>query len=83
LSYTEYASTINFTTAAQRAQWQKEPISQWLFESNQIADKLYEEVKSGDNLSGFKYNFNHIAIVNRQLLKAGVRLAGVLNAIFG
>jgi hypothetical protein len=83
LSYTEYAKSINFTTAAQRAQWQKEPISQWLFESNQVADKLYDETKSGDTLKGYKYNFNHIATVNRQLLKAGVRLAGVLNAIFG
>jgi hypothetical protein len=83
LSYTEYAAAINHTTAEQRAQWQKAPISQWLFESNQIADKLYAEVKSGDTLSAFKYNFNHVATVNRQLLKAGVRLAGVLNQIFG
>lgn len=83
LSYTEYAASINFTTPAQRIQWQKEPISQWLFESNRVADKLYEEVKPGDVLNTYKYNFNHIAIVNRQLLKAGVRLAGVLNTIFG
>ncbi len=83
LSYTEYASAINFTTAAQRTQWQREPISKWIFESNQIADKLYDEVKSGDTLNGYKYNFTHIAVVNRQLLKAGVRLAGVLNQIFG
>jgi len=82
LSYTEYAMAINFTTAAQRAQWQKEPISQWIFESNQIAGKIYDEVKSGDTLNGYKYNFTHIAVVNRQLLKAGVRLAGVLNQIF-
>ncbi len=83
LSYTEYAAAINHTTAAQRAQWQKAPISQWLFESNQIADKLYSETKTGDNLNAFKYNFSHIDVVNRQLIKAGVRLAGVLNAIFG
>ncbi|HVW13467.1 MAG TPA: S1/P1 nuclease [Mucilaginibacter sp.] len=83
LGYTEYAMTINFTTAAQRAQWQKAPISQWLFESNEIADKLYDEVKSGDTLNAFRYNYNHITIVNRQLLKAGVRLAGILNEIFG
>ena len=83
LSYTEYAAVINHTTAAQRAQWQKAPISQWLFESNQIADKLYSETKTGDNLNAFKYSFSHIDVVNRQLVKAGVRLAGVLNAIFG
>jgi hypothetical protein len=82
LSYTEYTAMINHTTAGQRAEWQKAPISQWLFESNQIAEKLYTEIKPGDTLN-YKYNFTHIDIVNQQLLKAGVRLAGVLNAIFG
>jgi hypothetical protein len=81
LSYTEYTAAINHTTAAQRAQWQKAPISQWLFESNQIAEKLYTEIKPGDTLN-YKYNFTHIDIVNQQLLKAGVRLAGVLNQLF-
>jgi hypothetical protein len=83
LSYTEYTAAINHTTAAQRAEWQKAPISEWIFESSQIAEKLYSEVKSGDSLNGYKYNFNHIDIVNRQLLKAGVRLAGILNQLFG
>jgi hypothetical protein len=83
LSYTEYTAVINHTTAAQRAEWQKAPISKWIFESSQIAEKLYSEVKPGDSLNGYKYNFNHIDIVNRQLLKAGVRLAGVLNQLFG
>lgn len=82
LSYTEYAAAINHTTAAQRAEWQKAPISQWLYESNQLAEKFYTEIKPGDNLS-YKYNFTHLDILNQQLLKGGVRLAGVLNEIFG
>jgi hypothetical protein len=83
LSYTEYTAAINHTTAAQRAALQKAPISMWVFESNQLAEKIYSEVKSGDTLNTYKYNFNHIGIVNQQLLKAGVRLAGLLNEIFG
>jgi hypothetical protein len=82
LSYTEYTEAINHTTTEQRDEWQKAPISQWLFESNQIAEKLYTEIKPGDVLN-YKYNFTHIAIVNQQLVKAGVRLAGILNQIFG
>lgn len=82
LSYTEYVANINHTTLAQRKNWQKEPISQWLFESNQIAEKIYNETKTGDTLN-YKYNFVHINIVNEQLLKAGVRLAGMLNQLFG
>jgi hypothetical protein len=81
LSYTEYANAINVTTWTQRNEWQKAPISQWLYESNQIAEKLYTEIKPGDTLN-YKYNFSHIDIVNQQLLKAGVRLAGILNALF-
>jgi hypothetical protein len=82
LSYTEYAAEINHTTAIQRAEWQKAPISKWIFESNQITEKLYNEVKPGDTL-GYKYNFTHIATVNDRLVKAGVRLAGILNQLFG
>jgi hypothetical protein len=81
MSYTEYANNINHTTAAQRADWQKAPISQWLFESNQLSEKIYNTAKQGDNL-GYKYNFMYLDSLNQQLLKGGVRLAGVLNDIF-
>ena len=82
LSYTEYAAWINHTTAAQRAELQKAPVSQWLFESNQVAEKIYAEVKDGDKLRSYDYSFAWIGTVNQQLLKGGVRLAGVLNEIF-
>jgi hypothetical protein len=82
LSYTEYATMINHTTAAQRTKLQAAPISEWIYESDQIADKLYNDVKPGENLS-YKYNFKYIGLLNDQMVKAGVRLAGVLNQIFG
>jgi hypothetical protein len=83
LSYTEYAMAINHTTLGQRTEWQKAPISQWLFESSQIADRIYSETKNGDKINTYKYIFKNIATVNSQLVKGGVRLAGVLNQIFG
>lgn len=83
LSYTEYAAWINHSTATQRADWQKAPISKWLYESNQLAEKIYTDTKNGDTINPYKYTFNNIETVNRQLLKAGVRLAGILNSIFG
>jgi len=82
LSYTEYATAINHTTPAERAEWQSDPIAKWLFESNQIAEILYTDIKPGDTLN-YKYNFSHIDTLNERLLKAGVRLAGVLNQLFG
>ena len=82
LSYTEYAAAVNYATPSQVKEWQSAPVSQWLFESNAIAEKLYTDIKPGDTLN-YRYNFSHIEILNHQLLKAGVRLAGVLNQIFG
>jgi len=82
LSYTEYAAAINHTTAAQRNQWQADPMTKWIFESSQLADKIYKETKPGSNLS-YDYNFKFIGTVNQQLVKGGVRLAGLLNQLFG
>jgi hypothetical protein len=83
LSYTEYSNAINFTTASQRQAWQRQPISEWLFESNQIAEKLYSEINQNEQKLSYRYNYDHIVILNNQLLKGGVRLAGLLNEIFG
>jgi len=83
LSYTEYAAAINHTTAQERAELQKAPISQWLFESDQLAEKIYADTKPGDNIGSYKYTFKYLETVNQQLLKGGVRLAGLLNQIFG
>lgn len=82
LSYTEFVDAINHPTVAQIKEWQSAPIAKWVFESSQIAEKLYTEIKPDDKLS-YKYNFDHIDILNQQLLKGGIRLAGLLNEIFG
>ncbi len=82
LSYTEYATAINYTTRAQRNEWQSEPLSTWLWQSYQVADKIYGDIKPDQRLD-FKYNFNYLATLNLQLLKGGVHLAGLLNEIFG
>ena len=79
--YKKYAGEIDHTTAAQRKALQQAPVSKWLYESNQIAEQLYKEIKPGAKLSS-AYEYTHIDTVNRQLLKGGIRLAGVLNDIF-
>lgn len=82
LSYTEYSNALNHTTPKQRLEWQKQPVSEWIIESYQIAQQLYSEVKPDQKLS-YGYNYEHIQILNERLLKAGVRLAGLLNQLFG
>ena len=82
LSYTEYATAINHTTKAQRAQWQSGGLAGWLHESQQLAQQLYAGVRPDEKLS-YRYNYKYIDTLNGQLLKGGVRLAGLLNEIFG
>lgn len=83
LSYTEYAKAINHSTKEQRKQWQEQPMSEWFFESYQLAGKIYSGITQPYQRLSFRYNFDYVEILNRQLLKGGVRLAGLLNSIFG
>ena len=82
LSYTEYTANINHSTLAERKVLQKQPVSKWLFESNQLADKIYNGITQPDQKLGYRYNYDNIETINRQLLKGGIHLAGLLNEIF-
>ena len=82
LSYTEYVSAINHTTKEERKSWQAQPISEWFYESYLLAGKVYGSVTPATARLSYRYSFDHIEMLNNQLLKAGVRLAGLLNSIF-
>ena len=82
LSYTEHVAAINFVSTADKNTWMKQQPSEWIYESYVIAQKLYTEVKPEEKLL-YNYNFNHVNIMNQQLLKGGVRLAAMLNNVFG
>jgi hypothetical protein len=83
LSYTEYAKVINHPTAAQKAEWQKQNVADWIVDSYSITEKIYKEIESmqGNRLS-YRYNYDHLKTLDQQLLKGGVRLASLLNQIF-
>lgn len=82
LSYTEYACAINFTTKEQVADLQRQPIGEWIYQSYQYAQKIYGDITEPDQKLDYKYNFNYVSILNKQLLEGGVHLAGLLNEIF-
>jgi len=83
LSYTEYTHYINHITPSARKQLQADPISKWLYESYKIAEELQDEIKENNPRLGYRYDYDHISRLNQQLLKGGVRLAGLLNKLFG
>ena len=82
LSYTEYADAINHTTKEQMEEWQQQPLVTWFWDSYQLAEKIYGDIKQPDQKLDYKYNYDYLAPMNQQLLKGGVHLAGLLNEIF-
>ncbi|MEO6406392.1 MAG: S1/P1 nuclease [Ferruginibacter sp.] len=82
LSYTEYATAINHPTASKIKMWQKETLAQWFYQSYNVANKIYADVKEPDQKLDYQYNFKYLSVLDEQLLKGGVRLAGLLNSIF-
>lgn len=81
LSYTEYVNAINFSSEQQRMQLQKQTVEQWFFESYEISEQIHNDAKPNEKL-GYNYNFKYVNTLNSQLLKGGIRLAGLLNDIF-
>lgn len=82
LSYTEYTKAINYPTTAEFTTWQNSSLKEVVFESYDLCNKIYATgIKNDDKLS-YRYNFDWIETVNKQLLKGGIRLAKVLNDIY-
>ncbi|MDW3196982.1 MAG: S1/P1 nuclease [Cytophagales bacterium] len=80
-SYTEYADWINHVDATQVKSWQSATVRQWAAESVTYRGQVYD-IPENKKLS-WRYNFDNIETVNLRLLQAGVRLAGVLETIYG
>lgn len=81
LGFTEYTTAINFSTKQERKILQNAAPADWVYESYELASELYKGVNAEDRLS-YRYNYDYVEMMNAQLLKGGVRLAGILNEIF-
>lgn len=81
LSFSEYTRWINHTSIEEVKKWQSEGIMIWLEEGISYREGIYDIPENNKLL--WEYNYAHIATLNERLLKAGVRLAGILNDIYG
>lgn len=81
LSYTEYATAIDFPSEAQIASWQNSTVIDWANESKYYREQVYNLPE--DKFLTYKYTFDNIDTLNLRLLQAGIRLAGILNEIYG
>jgi hypothetical protein len=80
LSYTELADALGQPDKATVAAWQKASVRDWANESMSYRKQVYA---IGDGNLGYKYSFKNLETVEHRLLQAGIRLAGVLNQVFG
>lgn len=81
LSYTELAKSINHPTEDQVEQWQNSNVMDWATESMALRDQIYDLPK--DKSINYEYMYHNFDTVEKRLLQAGVRLAGLLNEIYG
>lgn len=81
-SYTEYARVLDIYDAAHYRQYIDSSFEQWLFESHELANVIYDDVAKNTNLR-YEYIYQFKYRMEACLLKAGIRLAKELNEIYG
>lgn len=81
LSYTELTRAVNHPSRQEIRRWQKGTVRDWAHEAMELRGDVYD--LPSDNSLGYRYTYENWDLMQRQLLKAGVRLAGVLNDIYG
>jgi hypothetical protein len=77
-SYSEYSSLLDIADPQQAKAWQSSPLEDWFYESHVLSDSIYDATPDESKLS-YKYNYQFADIMNKQLLKGGLRLAALLN----
>jgi hypothetical protein len=80
LSFTELAGFLTEPDAASIASLQKNSVLDWASESMSFRKQVYD---IGDGNLGYKYSYKYFSIAKQRMMQAGIRLAGVLNQIYG
>ncbi|WP_194775073.1 S1/P1 nuclease [Pararhodonellum marinum] len=82
LSFTELAKHLNTkVTPAKVNELQSADPSKWLDEAMACRPMVYDIPE--DNRISYSYNYQYYPIIEERLLAAGIRLAGILNEIYG
>lgn len=82
MTYTELSSNLNNFSKNQKSAIQKGSIIDWVNESRELAISVYASAEIDENLS-YRYMYDHFSTIKIQLRKGGLRLAKVLNELFG
>jgi hypothetical protein len=80
LSYTELADALGKPGKDKLAKWQQGTVRDWAKESMSYRPQVYD---IGDGALGYKYSYKYFPIAKERMLQAGIRLAALLNTIYG
>jgi hypothetical protein len=81
MSYSELAANLPKHTSEQKREIMAAPLLDWVNQSQDLANTLYDKTPQGSRL-GYVYHYQNFETVCTQLLDAGLRLAATLNTIF-
>lgn len=82
MSFTELAESTDDLTKKEIQKIRSGSILDWMYESKTLSSKVYDSVEIGEKL-GYEYMYQWFPVVHDQLQKGGIRLAKVLNDIYG
>ena len=80
LSFTELAESVGKPEPQTVVKWQAATVREWVIEDMALRSMVYD---IGNGNLGYPYTYKCFPVVRQRLLQAGVRLAGILNQIYG
>jgi hypothetical protein len=80
LSYTELAESLIPPSENDLKAWQGTSVRDWAKESQTYEKQVYD---TGNGRLGYRYSYLYYHIIRQRLQQAGVRLASVLNEVYG
>ena len=82
MSYSELALNAEELSNSQLNTIQSGTVIDWMYESRALCKDIYSQTEKGDKL-WYPYMYEYMDVLRGQLQKGGIRLAKVLNEIFG
>lgn len=82
MSFTELAGSTPDVSESEIEAIRSGSVLDWMYESKALSEKVYGSAEVGEKL-GYEYMYKWFPVVHRQLQKGGIRLAKILNEIYG
>jgi hypothetical protein len=82
MTYTELTQNLPRINDVDKQKIQEGTLLEWVEQERELTKEIYQSAEIGDKL-GYRYMYDYFSTVKSQLQKGGLRLAKILNEIFG